>query len=58
MGFQPHTIVEPFRIKTVEPIRATTIEQRRAALYEAGYNLFHVYDHRDEQQRRRAAGEP
>jgi tryptophanase len=40
MDFQPHTIIEPFRIKSVEPIEATTPEQRRAALDAASYNLF------------------
>ncbi len=40
MDFQPRTIIEPFRIKSVEPIAATTPEQRRAALEAASYNLF------------------
>jgi tryptophanase len=40
MTFQPRTIIEPFRVKTVEPITFTTAEQRAAALSSAHYNLF------------------
>lgn len=35
-----HTIIEPFRIKTVEPIRWTTREEREQRLRAAHYNLF------------------
>jgi tryptophanase len=35
-----HTIIEPFRIKSIEPIRWTTREQREQMLRAAHYNLF------------------
>ena len=35
-----HTIIEPFKIKSVEPLRMTTRRQREAHLIAAGYNLF------------------
>ena len=37
---QFHTVIEPFRIKTVEPIRHISRAEREAALVAAGYNLF------------------
>jgi tyrosine phenol-lyase len=35
-----HTIIEPFRIKSVEAIKFTHREEREAALRQAGYNVF------------------
>jgi tryptophanase len=35
-----HTIIEPFRIKSVEALNFTTREQRAAALARADYNVF------------------
>jgi len=40
LSFQSHTLIEPFRIKTVTPIQMTSQEQRIAALAAAHYNLF------------------
>ena len=34
--FQPKTIIEPFRIRSVEPVHFTTRAQREAALQAAG----------------------
>ena len=39
-SFQPQTLIEPFRVKTVPPIQITSQEQRIAALAAAHYNLF------------------
>jgi tryptophanase len=35
-----HTIIEPFRIKSVEAVKFTRREDREAALREAGHNVF------------------
>ena len=35
-----HTVMEPFRIKSVEPLQFTTIAERQAALERTGYNVF------------------
>ncbi len=40
LSFQPNTLIEPFRVKTVTPIHMTSHEQRVAALAAAHYNLF------------------
>jgi tryptophanase len=38
--FQPMTIIEPFRVRSVEPIHFTTMSEREQLLGEAGYNPF------------------
>ncbi len=38
--FQPQTIIEPFRVRSVEPIRFTTRGEREQLLAAAGYNPF------------------
>ena len=37
-----HTIIEPFRIKTVETWKFTTREERLAALERAQHNVFQL----------------
>lgn len=38
-----HTIIEPFRIKSVEPIYFNTKEERKYILEKAFFNLFHIH---------------
>ena len=38
-----HTIIEPFRIKSVESVKFTTREQRERALAAAGHNVFRLH---------------
>ncbi len=38
--FQPKTIIEPFKIRSVEPVRFSTPEEREQALAAAGHNPF------------------
>ena len=37
-----HTIIEPFRIKSVERIRMTTPEERAERIQAVGYNVFRL----------------
>ena len=39
----PHTMIEPFRIKSIEPIRMTTREERERLLSEAKLNVFRLH---------------
>ena len=38
-----HTIIEPFRIKSVEPMRLTTRAERKRLIQEVNYNLFALH---------------
>ena len=38
-----HTIIEPFKIRTIEPIRFTTQSEREKVLKKAGYNSFMIH---------------
>lgn len=40
---QWHTIIEPFRIKSIEPITFSTPHERQSALERVGYNLFGLH---------------
>ncbi len=35
-----HTVIEPFRIKSIEPIRMTSRDEREEHIRDAGYNVF------------------
>jgi tryptophanase len=35
-----HTVIEPFKIKSIEPIRMTTRDEREEHIRDAGYNVF------------------
>jgi len=38
-----HTVIEPFRIKSVEALKFTTREERAAALARADFNVFKLH---------------
>ena len=38
-----HTIIEPFRIKSVEALKLTHRDEREVLLREAGYNVFRLH---------------
>ena len=42
MNFEPKSIIEPFRIKSVEPLGFCTPQERRLALQRAGLNVFQL----------------
>ena len=37
-----HTVIEPFRIRSIEPVKFTTREDRETALRAAGFNVFRL----------------